>query len=414
MAQGKPQYTYGPLRDGRRIIARVTRIEDAGDYRTSYEFDGIDADVDPERLEAIFADVEEVKPFALVRVSSTPKRLRKFFDVALSEGDWVEMLVVPQKTQTGPITHVAQLGALGFTAMMRGRLGELTRIAGPDDPVPEFVELSASVPAATKVAAKVRKLCKLPAAAQMNAAAFRRRLRPIFLQTKALLVRDVGQASFITLRNADFDTVAHFDAGWPLVFNGRTTPRKFPFVGAAPVVLSHWDWDHLHAYHSISALQDCHWYAPDQEIGPNKYKVAKALHEKNLLHVYSRATAIKTPHGSLLIGKGTSLNDSGFALELSLKADRDTLLVGDGAYQSFVGGKPSKTYDYLIATHHGAKFEGPAPTASGARQCVISVGHGNVYRHPATSAVRAHQRRKWSIVYTSHQPGRRRGDRLIP
>lgn len=414
MDQGKPRYTYGPLRDGRRIIARVARIEGAGDYRTSYEFDGVDAEVDPDRLEAIFANAKEVKPFALVRVSSTPKRLRKLFDVALSEGDWVEMLIVPKKNLTGPIAHVAQLEAFGFTAMMRGRLGELSRIAGPDDPVVEPVELSASVPAAVRVAAKVRKLCNLPTTAYISVAAFRHRIRPIFSQTKALLVRDVGQASFITLRDDNFDTVAHFDAGWPLVFNGRTAPRKFPSIEAAPVVLSHWDWDHLHAYHSVRTLQGCHWYAPDQKVGPNKYKVARALHDKNLLHIYRHTAAIKTPHGSLLIGNGTSLNDSGFALELSLEANRDTLLVGDGAYQNFVGGKPSKTYDFLIATHHGAKFEGPAPAASGARKCVISVGRGNVYRHPTTSAVRAHQRRRWSIIYTSRQPGRRRGDRLIP
>lgn len=414
MGDRKPRYTYGPLRDGRRIIARVVRIESVSDYRTSYEFDGIDAKVDPDRLEAVFADAEEVQPFALVRISSTPKRLDKLFHVALREGDWVEMLLVPQKAQAGPIAHIAQLGRLGFTEMTRGRLGELSRIAGSDDHIPEFMELSASVPAVTKIAAKTRKLCKLPTAAHIDPFAFRRKLRPIFSRTKALLVRDVGQASFITLRDDDFNTVAHFDAGWPLVFNGRTAPRKFPVVDAAPVLLSHWDWDHLHAYHSVAVLQNCHWYAPDQEIGPNKYKVAKALHDKKLLHVYPHATAIKTPHGALLVGKGACLNDTGFALELSLETDRDTLLVGDGSYQSFTGRKSSKTYDFLVATHHGAKFEGPAPTASGAQQCVISVGYGNVYRHPAVSAVRAHQRRKWSIEYTSRQPGRRRGSRMIP
>jgi competence protein ComEC len=412
MAYDKPRYTYAPLRDGRRIVARVVRVEDVGDHRTSYEFDGIDAEVDPERLEKVFT--EQVEPFALVRVSSTPKRLRKLFGVALDEGDWVEMLVVPKKTKAGPIAHIAQLGRLGFNAMTRGRLSELSRIGGPDDPVPEFIELSASVPAATKLAVKVRKLCKLPSAAHIGPAAFRRVLRPIFSRTKTLLVRDVGQANFITLRDDGFDTVAHFDAGWPLVFNGRTVPRKFPVIDAAPVLLSHWDWDHLHAYHSVMALQDCHWYAPDQEIGPNKYKVALALHDKNLLHVYPHTAAIKTPHGSLLVGKGASLNDSGFAVELSLEANRDALLVGDGAYRSFAGGKPSKAYDFLVATHHGAKFDGPPPTANGARQCVISVGRGNVYRHPVASAVRAHRRRKWLIEYTFREPGRSRGDRLIP
>jgi competence protein ComEC len=414
MADVNPRYTYGPLLDGRRIIARVVRIEDVGEHRTSYELDGIDAEVDPERLDKVFSDPEQVEPFALVRVSSTPKRLRKRFGVALSEGDWVEMLIVPKKAKAGPIAHVAQLGRFGFVAMTRGRLAELSRIAGPDDPVVEFVELSASVSAATVLAGTVRKACKLPSAAHIGPAAFRRILRPIISQTRALLVRDVGQANFITLRDDEFDTVAHFDAGWPLVFNGRTVPRKPPVISAAPVLLSHWDWDHLHAYHSVGALQDCHWYAPDQEIGPNKYKVALALHNKRLLHVYSHSTAIKTPDGALLIGNGKSLNDGGFALELSLESNRDALLVGDGAYQSFAGGRPSKTYHFLVATHHGAKFEGPAPTASGARQCVISVGRGNVYRHPVASAVRAHRRRKWLIEYTSRRPGRSRGDRLIP
>lgn len=106
-------------------------------------------------------------------------------------------------------------------------------------------------------------------------------------------MRDVGQASFASFLNARGKVLGHFDAGWPISYNARTAPAAAPAItDTAPVILSHWDWDHLHGYYRYKALQSVQWLTPVQTMGPGASKTATQLHAKGLLIGYSGAAVL--------------------------------------------------------------------------------------------------------------------------
>ncbi len=239
-------------------------------------------------------------------------------------------------------------------------------------------------------------------------------------------VLDVGHANFTTAFCAKHDPIFHFDVGWPIGFNKHTVSRKVPNISAAPVViLSHWDWDHLHGYHVWPELKEKVWVAPVQDLGPGALKVAQALRDAGKLLSFPSTTPFLSRHyriGSLSIGncdpthaktKSQVRNNSGLFLGLKLANGRKVFLPGDANYHAISWPYKSPP-DLLVVSHHGAAIDGAIqmPSKPNAR-AVISMGKGNVYRHPCVKTLRKHQKIGWNLSSTSTWMGAPRGNRVL-
>lgn len=116
------------------------------------------------------------------------------------------------------------------------------------------------------------------------------------------MVRDVGQASFSSLVDRHGKPLIHFDVGFPISFNQHTFPKSFPVDPTEKplVILSHWDWDHLHAAFALPHLRERKWIAPRQRIGPGAARLAMILAAKGNLLVWQTGSAAAFPGGTLM------------------------------------------------------------------------------------------------------------------
>lgn len=410
----KVTYNRKNLDHRRNMIARIDRVEAiTGSKFISVEFDGIDADLSFDDIDRALIEPEIVKPFALTRVISTPHRLQQVFGGALAEGAWAELVLEPPIRGAGPRAFLAQLGQEGYTTSLSCRLGSGRVFLAPSEEPRDLPEAGASVPAATAVARKVAQRCGLPGP-RLNGAELSSLLSISLTDPVSLQVRDVGQASFVTILGANGRQLAHFDAGWPISYNGKTAPKVLPVVYEAPVILSHWDWDHLHAFHLIKKIAISMWVVPDQMVGPGATKVANILHASNRLKVWRGGGLVRIASSIIYsCTGGSNLNNSGIAMSVTLQSGKEALLVGDACYKNIGYGSYQK-FDFLVVTHHGAAFDGDVPLPAGKRStCVVSVGENNVYRHPCQLSLKKHVEKKWNVARTSGANGKKRGDRSL-
>jgi competence protein ComEC len=402
----------------RGLIAFVTRAERVGPRpygRTSFEFDGIDVEVPDDDLERSIASPDIVKPFASVRAVTTERRFKKKFGFVPQEGDWVELKIRPRFWDGETIAFHAQLTPDGYVQHSRGVLEDARLLFGRDEEPKAPQPVGASVAPLLQKAAKVAKLCQFPngAIGQLRKA---RKIMQGLSAVKDVQVRDVGQASFVSFLDAKGKVLGHFDAGWPISYNAHAAPAMAPAItGPAPVILSHWDWDHLHGYYRSKALQSVQWLTPVQVMGPGASKIATQLHAKSLLIGYSGAPVLTVGNATLLqCTRAARLNDNGLSLVLTLASQLTALLIGDAGYDALGTWPTGKTFDYLVVTHHGADFTGTVPSATAtANRGIISVGYKNIYKHPRASAMRSHTLSRWNLERTSKHGTIPRGDKVL-
>jgi beta-lactamase superfamily II metal-dependent hydrolase len=223
-----------------------------------------------------------------------------------------------------------------------------------------------------------------------------------------VLVRDVGQASFIILCDGAGRAILHFDVGFPISFNRHTFPADFDIdrTEKPPIILSHWDWDHLHGAFHLPHLLECPWIVPDQPLGPGAARLARILLGKGNLLVRPDTARIRFPFGELVQSRGPTgdLNDSGLTVLVTLTSGRSALLTGDADYVHLVHAK-AKAVDHLIATHHGARFSAGVATVPtpNSRDCTLLIPYGcrNVYRHPHPEALQKHTKAGWTRCVTT-------------
>jgi beta-lactamase superfamily II metal-dependent hydrolase len=409
-------YVYDAEFPSRKLVGRVVRVERIGDPpygRVSYEIDCIDGDVPSSKLVSALYENESLKLFAALRLLTTPHRLSDLIGVEFQEGDWVQLNIAPRDGRPRPIVFHSQLRANGYTEQSRGSLFGADVLFSDKDTGLRPRSLGAAASSTTSAAVTVAAASTFP----LTAIATRRQVVALLAQLSTvehLIVHDVGQANFVTLVGEKNDALAHFDAGWPISFNGRTAPNVNSIsANAAPIILSHWDFDHLLGFYRFPFTRDSIWLTPVQALGPGQARVACQLADKKRLLGWSG--------GTLTVGKTTLFdcngpqgsNDSGLSLEVVLSSGKRVLLVGDASYGS-VPTSSSDRFDFLIVTHHGALFSGAVPRAAGRRASgVISVGEGNVYKHPRDEAVLRHTNGGWTVSATAaiYQP--RRGDRIL-
>lgn len=402
----------------RGFIAFVTRAERVGSRpygRTSFEFDGIDVAVSEDDLERSIASPEITAPFASVRAVTTERRFERKFGFLPKEGDWVELRIRRRLRPDEIIAFHTQLTPSGYVEHSRGVLEE-ARLLFSGEEVPKAPRpIGATVAPLQQKAAKVAKLCQFRSGAIGPATEVDKVLGGLST-VQAIQVRDVGQASFVTLIDAGGKTLGHFDAGWPISYNAHTAPAYAPTItGTAPVILSHWDWDHLHGYYRCPALQWVQWLTPVQSMGPGASKIATQLHAQGLLVGYNGLAVLSVGSATLLLCTGLArLNDNGLSMALKLASQKTALLVGDAGYDALGTWPTTKTFDYLVVTHHGAEFTGTVPASvSDTNRGIISVGNKNVYKHPRDAATLSHEDAGWNLERTSTIGSVARGDRVL-
>lgn len=411
------------LREGPvRLIGRLGRVERLNNEqlvvkranRVGFEFDAVNARAPIASSLAAIEARGAGEDLALLKVLTTYDRFHALTEQDLArEGDWYLLELDPRGKLSGPLAWSSSLVDGGYREDTRLVLRRATWLFH-DDEAP-LRPLSSTVTEEREMAQAIAAACGFPAAAIRKGAAAKALLAGLPTPHDAL-VHDVGQASFVSLRQANGGIIAHLDAGWPISWNRKTAPKKPPALkgAGAPVILSHWDWDHLHGYHAISGLSAGIWVVPIQKLGPGAKRVATTLADANRLY---GVTSRRLLAGAFRVGrcrglKGNS-NQTGLAIRISLASQKQILFVGDADYDlapSVVGGAA----DLLVATHHGAAFDGavPMPKAHGA-QCVVSVGAGNTYGHPSEKALKQHGAQHWTISFTCKWDRKSRGSRVL-
>jgi beta-lactamase superfamily II metal-dependent hydrolase len=185
----------------------------------------------------------------------------------------------------------------------------------------------------------------------------------------------------------------------------------------APVVLSHWDWDHLHfALRPEGRYLNSKWIVPIQKLGPGAARFANELSKSRKLFGW-KANGLTVNVGSIVpcAAPSSNTNSSGLAMRVSLQSGNAFLLVGDADYD-FVASALKLPVDGLAATHHGARFLSawtsvPRPKQAFAR-CILSFGKGNSYGHPHPEAIKKHNSAGWrQVISTAGFKGVTRADR---
>lgn len=404
------------------MIARVYRVDEVGEGeapRLSVELDGIDVEALDGDLTTLFLDRSDVGPFGLLRLELDPGEVKTVLGAAPVEGRWFSLTLFGEGGLRRAQAEHAQLAERGYVSGSRGYVGDVEFLA--DDKDHPLEPLSASVSPRRRRAQKAINGGVFPTGALMLVV-WGRHFWWTAPPPRQVRVRDVGQAGFITLIGRGGRPMLHFDAGWPVSFNGHTAPpssavRKLD----APVLLSHWDWDHLHGYYVFPTLQTQEWLVPVQRLGPGASRVAAQLHARSCL--------FGLPGGGLTLGAGSwgriatcggpagNKNQTGLAMDVDVAGRRgvirdQVLMTGDADYQHAVAALGGATYSGLVITHHGAKFSGPVPPAHGGARAVVSYGENNTYRHPDPGMVSAHA--GWSIERTAAHGFHRRGSRTLP
>ena len=390
----------------RRLYSRVTRVEALSTKlhrRISIEFDAIDADIVDDAghdLRDLFKG-KSTKPFALLRTVTTPSRFNAFSGSIPEMGDWY-YLEIGQGVGSGLPTWHAQLGENGYVTHSRGNTEFAQRLPSPDEEpptVPRSVGAAAVRP--PTLPSSVAELCRIPSGAITSKYQVTKLLKSVGIPT-AVVIRDVGQASFATFSDGTGKSLLHFDVGIPISFNKHTFPKQFSYDASETpiIVLSHWDWDHLHGAHLFPHLCNCKWVVPDQHFGPGAARLAIKLAGAGNLYVWPATLQSQFPFGRVgkCGGSAGNPNDTGLALRSRLKSSRSVLLTGDADYQAL----PilfRMPVAHLVATHHGARFHAadqlvPRPTSS-ASTLVLSFGSRNCYRHPNADALKVYSKIGW-------------------
>ncbi len=403
------------------MIGRISRTElsEAARPRLSIEIDAVNVE------KYTSGDLNELHhspdSFFLIRMTSTPRKLAEVLgaeEAQLVEGAWLQLVIIPKRAR-GFNVQMAELGPDGYETVAAVSLssGDYLYSDSPLELRPS--PAGAAVRDALLEASSLADDCILPVNARRSKAEISAMLESV-PKPHHIHVYDVGQASFAALNDETSNPLVFFDAGWPLVFNKRTVPPNFMPRRAQFVILSHWDFDHLLAFYKFRHLQNTVWIVPDQRVGPGARRIAQLLFGAGKL-VIVNVDKVTCSWGEITRCEGAigSTNDTGLALHVLLQSGRNALLVGDASYQHIPLPSEYRPH-FLVATHHGAKFEGQVPSPFRPivanpfegfvpprlhlqATCVVSVGHGNVYGHPKADAIRAHRSAGWNVIYTSQE-----------
>lgn len=342
----------------------------------------------------------EIEPQLLARINAQPGRL------------WLQLTVSDERYEDGA-NIPASFVSLAPTAALE---------------VPPLY-ISPPTPASGEIQSDAERVFKHP---QLRTQAFERFaswLQALVSRTEQrhVVAYHVGQGNCNAIVNQFEHPVLFFDLGWPIQTNIAGAPSPTPklfdiqaFDEPAPVILSHWDWDHW-AYALESWSYDRNqkaaratwkaralerpWLvpAPDRamKLGPSHYLLIMKLFQQRYmgeraLHYWPKQKdRLFAVHLTIIKCRTRKKdisyrNNSGLAMIVRIDDGWDrglVLLPGDSEFDSMnLGDIPPELTRRLVgmvASHHGGKlnvFSIPQTKAPNAR-LVISTGK-NGYGHP--------------------------------
>jgi competence protein ComEC len=408
-----PRLRSGEPDFGRNIYARISRVDFLSNSkwkRASIEFDGIDAEeVDAAKdVERELFGEDSFRPFALARIITTTNRFEDFLGAPPTVGAWFWLRIEP--TGSGLMTWRAQLAPDGYYAQDRlittngGPL--IDPLAEPRGPRPRPLGAAASKQTLPTSIAELSN--RFTVGTNWNQ--IRQLLKTVPLPSE-IVIRDVGQASFASFVNTTQESYLHFDTGLPVSWNAHTAPKMLTMTLAKDqiVVISHFDWDHIHAPYNIRGLFDAKWIVPSQRLGPGAARLAIAIAKRGNLFVWPSGAVFTNSVLSIAecAGPANNLNNSGLALRATLLSGKKALLSGDADYNNIPSGLNTPA-DYLLVTHHGAamsKGSSPVGNAGIAGFAAVSFGARNTYRHPNAATKRVHTSAGWPNWRTTARNG---------
>lgn len=401
------------------VVGRLTRIDSSSDEETarvSWEFDCLSrresAEPSSDVIEGWRRGIEAV------RVRSTLSKFARVCGVLPEVGDWFLLYFAERKWPDGLPCQRSPLLAGGFDTAYSNWIFYGEKILDDRGEEPPRHPVGAATSGDVEWGKSIAGASNFPIASEADAPALKSVLAKVG-GAKKVVIRDVGQANFCCLKDADDQVILYYDVGWPLPFNQRTAPPRFSVdYTRAPVVLSHWDWDHLHYALRPEGcyLKDSSWIVPIQRLGPGATRFANELSRNRKLFGW-KANVLTATVGSIgpCTAPPSNSNNSGLAMRVSLLSGNTFLLVGDADYE-FVPSALKQPVDSMAATHHGARFSSswtsiPKPTRAYAK-CIVSYGKGNSYGHPHKEALKKHLSAGWrQIVPTAAFKGIVRADR---
>jgi len=232
---------------------------------------------------------------------------------------------------------------------------------------------------------------------------------PGFTGIDHINVYDVGQGNCNGLTDANNVVRAYFDLGGGCNANKFTYPAGITICvcQTPPVILSHWDQDHIEiALHNPQTWL-LKWLVPVQKLSNTAYHLANRLLQNGNLTCWN--SSIPIPHnfsGHYIVkctGAITNKNNSGLALFVEYLPNEYAFLTGDARF----GAIPLITVGQvtaLVASHHGANGSVVAPThtppqAAGNSMLAYSYGERNgtknTHGHSHTQAEADYQAANW-------------------
>lgn len=417
-------------REPQTFIGRIESVDRHSKNRLSrftFVIDAVDERLDPIMFRTKPTETDD-RNFAIIRVMTTFGRFSSMADIPEIEpenlvGQWVAISLLPHGKEPGPLAQVCPLEQAGYGVGEKFTVGGIS-VFGEVPEAPR--SLSAAGDRRKQVAAELAEDGR-SFRAESSSHESLRLLRELLQEVpEQLLILDVGHANFATVFSTAKLPICHFDVGWPIGFNRHTTNGNPPRIVSAPIVImSHWDWDHLHGYHVWAELREKTWVAPVQDLGPGALKVARALQADGRLHSIAPgvpsldAMCGKNPmhlgncDSSHVKTKAKIRNNSGIFLGLKLASGRLALLPGDADYRA-VSWPFRADPDILLVAHHGAAVDGKIQKARAkGNPAIVSMGKGNVYRHPCEDTLRSHGNSGWTAEFTSQRNGIPRDNRCF-
>jgi hypothetical protein len=399
------------------VVGRLSRIDSPSDdekARVSWEFDCLSRK-EPE-VEA--PQQGWLRGIEAVRVRSTSNKFQRVCGESPEVGDWFLLYFAGRKWQEGLPCQRSPLLVGEFEADFPDWIHYGQKIMDDRGVEPPPHPVGAATSEDIDWGKDIVSDSNFPPASEADEPTLRAVLSSIGVPKK-VVVRDVGQANFCCLKDEGNRIALYYDVGWPLSFNKKTAPPRVAIdFTRAPVVLSHWDWDHLHFALRPEGryLKDSKWIVPIQKLGPGAARFAKELSKNGKLLGW-KANGLTFNFGSIApcTAPSSNSNSSGLAMRVSLRSGKTVLLVGDADYD-FVANVLKLPVDGLAATHHGARFLSawtsvPKPKRA-FDKCIVSFGKGNSYGHPHQDALKKHNSAGWrQIIPTAGFKGVARADR---
>jgi hypothetical protein len=210
-------------------------------------------------------------------------------------------------------------------------------------------------------------------------------------------VYNVGQGNCTALVNSSNLPLVYFDVGggksdFPTNFKLCTTDQP-------PVILSHWDLDHIQTAAYDTRILDSKWLVPVQSsLSLTASKIAyELIRRRNLICWNNSIQAPLNFAGHQIIkcnGLPHNKNNSGLALIINYGNKEFVLLPGDATFKKIPFNNKLNLIG-LIASHHGSRGAiSGMPMGKLPKMLVYSYGQ-NTNGHPNQSAVKSYANHRW-------------------